>query len=769
MRTVTAPERSTVAGSRVGHFGKLEITDSTGAWVDVSVGLRNPDWLNAVTISETIDQNAAQLSGSLLLESGALSLSPFRSDSLLNQVGGSYATMLDLWRRWRLSISAMPPGYPPNGSDWKALAEGRLDTIDVRDPPGEIQITGRSEEAVLIQKWIACERQYGSIGGIAMETVLQSMLDDNLGAGMVTLYTPVSPSYLMNTWTQPKDSLMTAMAAVAAKAGFVLRYRYDASNVFRLTLFKPNRTATVEDWSLGPSEYTALPKFSIDITGVRNFIKLRFAHPTLGIQTVIYPHMAGTGTVTCTTGAATFSSSQAGVLQNGAEIIVAGIPYTVSGFSGTTTCTLLSQLASGGVPTFTASAFTAHGTLSGAGTTASIDRFGRIDMELDLSYDTQVNDSTKSQGMCDAVGSDMEFPNLEQQYEALAFWFVQLHDYGRFLANRVHSDVDQLAGVTSISHQFSNATVKSLIGVRGKPAGRYTTWKVLGQNTGPANPASPPYKRAKPWDDFKFVPRASDAGGGQIDTGVKGFVDFAIQNAGATTFFGANRHNDEKIARDSSGTQTFGVAFDNTPQMRAIPQSVQVYKAADTGSDQRLDVRAINITASTFDPRAKLVKGGSSTPKTNLWATTLNGGTAASQTIQNDGAAVFCDLADANGTLTLYTARFDVDTRFMNVANTLIVRLYKNNGTGSTSWTLVDTRTYSAGQNLTNETLDFNAAMTLDWDVRLLINYQNPPTSPERATVVARDVTYNVLTGATEVDATTNTSDAVLYQAMEAP
>lgn len=484
-RVFTAADRSAASALRLGTFAKLEITDSTGAWVDVSTGLQRVDWLNSVTISDAIDRNAAQLSGSLLRDTGTLSLSPFRSDSLLNQVGGSYATMLDLWRRWRCSTATMREGYPPTGDDWKGLAEGRIDIIDIQD---EIQISGRSEEAVLIDKWIDCERQYGSGGGIAMETVLQSMLDDNGIA--VTLYCPVSPGYNMNAWTQPKDSLYSAMAAVAAKAGCVLRYRYDSAGTYRLTLFKPNRTATVEDWALGPWEYTALPQCKIDKTGIRNFIKLRYAHATLGTQTVIYPHMAGTGTVACVAGAATFSSSQAGVLQNGANVIIAGIPYTVSAFSGTTTCTLLSQLSTGGIPTFGASAFTAHGTLSGGGLTTSITRFGRVDMEIDLSFDSQVNDATNAQAMCDAVGSDMEFPNLEQQFETPGFWFVQLHDYGRFYANGVQYDTDQLAGITSIVQDLRGGTVKSTLGARGKPAGRYTQWKALGQNTVPGGTGS---------------------------------------------------------------------------------------------------------------------------------------------------------------------------------------------------------------------------------------------------------------------------------------
>lgn len=500
-RTFTGPERTAVGGATLASFGKLEITDPDGAWRDVSTGLNGIDWFDALTLTENQDDSAMQLSGKLLKEAGTLSLAPFRTDSLVNRNGaGAYAPMLDLWRKWRASTAVLPAGSTPSGTDWKGIGEGRMDIIETSGE--EIQLTGRSEEAVLLDKWIDTERQYGSIGGIAMETVIQSMIDDNGFAGIYTLYCPVSPGFLMNTWTQPKGNLFPALKAVADKAGMVLRFRYDAANTYRLTLFKPNRTASVEDWSLGPTEYRSVAINKIDKSGIRNFIKLRYVDPVLGTQTVISPWMAGVGTVVCAAGAATFSNSQAGVLQNGTNIIVGGIAYTVSAFNGTTGCTLLSQLATGGVPTFAASAFTASGTLSGAGTSASILSFGRVDLEIDLAYTTQVNTGTKAQGMADAIRSDTEFSNLEQQFETLGFWFIQLHDYGKFLANGVNYNADQFGGVTSIQQSMANGEVKTLLGARGKPAGGYTTWRVLGTGTvpggGSGGGAAPPPAPPKP-------------------------------------------------------------------------------------------------------------------------------------------------------------------------------------------------------------------------------------------------------------------------------
>jgi hypothetical protein len=488
-RTITAAERSYVASLRSGHFSKLEIQDADGVYRDYTTYLKT-DWFTGATIEESQDQSTMTLNATLLRSTGTLSLSPFNAASLVNRNGaGSYATAIDAWRKWKLSVAVCRAGYPPTGTDWKEMCQGRIDTIEWS---GElITITGRGEEAVLLDFWIATERSYGSGGGVAIETTIQSQIDDNLGSAVYTLSTPVSPSYLMQPWTQKKDRLFPSITAVSDLPGFVTRFRYDSSNVFRLTLFQPNRSATPgsEVWTVGADEITAYRKIAIDKQGIRNFIKGRYAHPTLGTQTVISPWQAGVGTVSCAAGVATFSSSQAAFIKttgSKTEIIVAGISYTVNTFNGTTGATLVSQLSTGGVPTFGATAFTLHDTISGSGngSTSSIDRFGRNDLEIDLSFQTQVTDGTKAQAMMDAIRSDTEFPPCEQEIELPGFWFVQLHDYGRFLANGVHYDSDLYAAVTRIRHDITDGTIKTTLGLRGKPSSKYTGWRYIARATG---------------------------------------------------------------------------------------------------------------------------------------------------------------------------------------------------------------------------------------------------------------------------------------------
>lgn len=682
-RTLSAAERAAVAALRSGHFSKFEVQDADGVYRDYTQYLRT-DWFTGASIEESQDQTTMTLNATLLRESGTLSLSPFVAASLVNRnAGGSYAAALDVWRRWRLSLAVMREGYPPTGTDWKEVCQGRIDRIDWAGE--QIQITGRGEEAVLIDFWIATERQYGSVGGIAMETTVQSEWDDNLGAAAYTLSTPVSPSYLMNTWTQQKGKLFAASTDIVANVAGVLRFRYDSSHVFRPTLFLPNRAAAPgsELWTVGANEITGYNKVAVDKQGIRNFIKIRFVHPTLGVQTVISPWMAGTGTVTCVAGVATFSSSQAGIIKttgSNTEIIVGGIAYTVTAFNGTTGATLLSQLASGGVPTFGASSFTLSDTLSGAGTTASISSYGRNDLEIDRSYSSQLNDATKAQAMADAIRSDLELSDVEQEFETQGFWFAQLHDYGKFEANGKHYDQAQYGGVTRIRHEIANGRIKSTIGVRGKPSGAYAAWRRLGRWTVVQRGAIPPLDRRTPYgNDGKYAAIARDSSGVIIDSSVQ--QDLAGTPRALAKGYQAGFTKDDVAG---TGVVTFNPVYQNLPQIL-----LRGGKAANATFPYD-DFAAQSASASGFTCRAKNKDKGVITARTAEFTASL--------TVTTVGSTVGpATLASAPSYDNNYTARFGITVTLVGGPGQVTAVVAVESNDGVSGWIERATRSYVAG------------------------------------------------------------------------
>lgn len=276
-RTFSAGQRTAIQGN-ADHYVKLELKDSAGSWTDVS-DLGDYDFLQSFTLEEDIDSNTMSMAASLLREAAAtVSLAPLLGTSSLNSPG----PMLDVSRQWRTSVAIMPSGTAPSGGDYVPLGEGTYDVIDVNDPSPTIDLVGRDLGATLLDTYITTERTYSSASSDSMETVIQAMLDDNLGASAITLYTPTSPAFTMRKWVQQKENLMVAINKVARLAGFVCKYRYDAADVLRLTLYAPDRAASTEDWEIGPDEYTAVPMHRIDLSGVRNSIKVTYRDSSTG-------------------------------------------------------------------------------------------------------------------------------------------------------------------------------------------------------------------------------------------------------------------------------------------------------------------------------------------------------------------------------------------------------------------------------------------------------------------------------------------------------
>src|SRR5206468_2125903 len=122
-------------------------------------------------------------------------LSPLRTDSTLNRLddGITYGPQIDLVRAITIETATTPIGVLPGASNFKLKFKGTTGTVNFGSSP--VVVECRDEGGLLVDRWVETKKQYGSLAGVPIETVMQQILDDNLGAGVVSLYTPVSPSY----------------------------------------------------------------------------------------------------------------------------------------------------------------------------------------------------------------------------------------------------------------------------------------------------------------------------------------------------------------------------------------------------------------------------------------------------------------------------------------------------------------------------------------------------------------------------------------------
>ena len=97
----------------------------------------------------------------------------------------------------------------------------------------------------------------------------------------LTLYTPVSPSFLVTTYRQQKSSVMDALQQLAALIGWVVRPKWDdGTSAFRLTFHEPERSASVAAWTWAVNRYEKVPDFSLSRLHIRNALSLRYTNAT---------------------------------------------------------------------------------------------------------------------------------------------------------------------------------------------------------------------------------------------------------------------------------------------------------------------------------------------------------------------------------------------------------------------------------------------------------------------------------------------------------
>jgi hypothetical protein len=255
---------------------RCRVKDGGGTFQDLST-LSGFDWLTTARWGQSVDDQVATATITLIRQHYGFSLAPLMTKSPLNLVGGSYSALLQVGREVKLDIAIMP--RDGSGSvTWNTVFQGYIHDVESASDPIEIQCVDLG--ARLQWRQIKVDgRTYSNSTGIAVETVMQSILDDNLGAGVVTLYTPVSPSWNIKAFQQPKKSILEALTFLARQIGWDVRYLWDnGTSSFRLTLYEPPRTKSVTDYTLSPSMYLEVQELRTSLSDIRNDVDVTFSN-----------------------------------------------------------------------------------------------------------------------------------------------------------------------------------------------------------------------------------------------------------------------------------------------------------------------------------------------------------------------------------------------------------------------------------------------------------------------------------------------------------
>lgn len=117
----------------------------------------------------------------------------------------------------------------------------------------------------------------GQITATPIETQIQMVLDDNLGNGTWTLFTPVASGEVIRPYTQCCESCLDAIKKIADIKAWDIRYKWDSTgSAWKLTLYDVNRANTTSAYTIGAGKYRPIASLKRDKLTLRNKIRIYF-------------------------------------------------------------------------------------------------------------------------------------------------------------------------------------------------------------------------------------------------------------------------------------------------------------------------------------------------------------------------------------------------------------------------------------------------------------------------------------------------------------
>ena len=236
---------------------KVSVYDGS-SWRDLNAW-QNKRWLYSISLEDSIEDNIIEATIKLAPVEGKYTISPFVYPD----------SPLQVWRKIKIEVCLLP------STTWINIFEGYIDSIEITQE--EITIRCRDLGALLIDTFIEAVRVYGTDNGTAVEGEMQKILHDNLGTGVISLYTPISPNWYVKKWEQEQKSVMEALRDLADQIGWFIRYKWDNStSQWRLTFWPPQRSNTTPVITLTDTNFFEIKRLGIDVAGTRNKVEVSY-------------------------------------------------------------------------------------------------------------------------------------------------------------------------------------------------------------------------------------------------------------------------------------------------------------------------------------------------------------------------------------------------------------------------------------------------------------------------------------------------------------
>ncbi|RKG99197.1 fibronectin type III domain-containing protein [Corallococcus carmarthensis] len=280
MRTLSTAEVAALT-CPAGFASHLRVLVQRGpTWTDLSTLLPG-DYLLGVSWSDSIEAPVSDATATVARngpDGKRLSLSPLVVSSFLNAVDGAFLPLLREGAYFRVEVATVPldtrrADVP--ASAWREAWRGRIDEVDAGGD--ELRVTGRDLGGLLQDTWAEVERPYGSTAGTPVQSVIQSLLNDN-GLSSFGLFTPVNPLSMRGPYVQQREPLLDAVRALAEQIGWDVRMRWrEDAGAFALTLWSPDRLTDTPVVTFGPDNVLELGELRRGLEHIRNVVEVVYS------------------------------------------------------------------------------------------------------------------------------------------------------------------------------------------------------------------------------------------------------------------------------------------------------------------------------------------------------------------------------------------------------------------------------------------------------------------------------------------------------------
>jgi hypothetical protein len=175
---------------------------------------------------------------------------------------------------------------------WLTLFHGYLgDSISADTERQTISCLCRDLSKRLQDTYIEQVREYGSADGTPAEEVIQQIIDDNLGEGIVTVYCPNPPGFMVRTYQVEYQSVWDAVQDVARQIGWFLGYVWvPEKSEYLLVLREPGRDKDIStaDFALNHVDDFYVQDLEIQDSSVRNAITVIYRNALTGERSQVH-------------------------------------------------------------------------------------------------------------------------------------------------------------------------------------------------------------------------------------------------------------------------------------------------------------------------------------------------------------------------------------------------------------------------------------------------------------------------------------------------